>query len=181
MTQAITPVSIDHISPIPSDGILPPSPRREATPVGISQEGRFYLYGPTAAEPGPEIGALMGLITDVLVSSRGAEESRYGTRDYLDVRIQAPDPAIQYLLALPAHLSQWSYRTLLGALLMVDLSATALKLEPIRGREATFIQVSLDPHGHQRVTAEAIGPERADLEIAVNACRRLLNLEPQFL
>lgn len=179
MTHAI---SIPDIPAIPTDGILPASPRRESTLVGISQEGQFYLYGPTPSQPGPTIEALMGVVTDVSVGSRGGEGSRYGARDYLDVRLQAPDPSIQYVIALPAHRSQWSYRTLLGALLVLDLSATALKLEPTRGREeATFIQVSLDPEGRQRVIAEAIGPDRNDLEIAVNACRRNLNLEPQFL
>lgn len=178
MTHAI---SLPDVPAIPADGILPASPRRESTLVGISQEGRFYIYGPSFDQPGPTIDALMGIVTDISVSSRGGEASRYGARDYLDVRLQAPDPAIQYLIALPAHRAQWSYRTLLGALLVLDLSATALKLEPTRGTEATFIQVSLDPEGRQRVIAEAIGPSRHDLEIAVNACRRLLNLEPQFL
>lgn len=181
MTQEITSTlaTIDHPA-IPADGLLPASPQRQATVIGINQDGRFYLYGPSATERGPEIEAVMGVILGVGISTHGTPESRYGERDYLDVRIQSPTPSLQYLLRLPAHQGQWSYRSLLGALQCVELSATALKIEPVRGREATFIQVSLDPEGFDRVIAPAIGPERSDLEDAIDACRRLLGLEPQF-
>jgi hypothetical protein len=91
-----------------------------------------------------------------------------------------PDPTTQNVLRLPANRGQWSYRTLLGALLALDLQATAVKIEARRGREATFLRVATDAAGLQVVNAPAIGPNRNDLEIAVDRIRRNLGLDPLY-
>lgn len=162
-----------------ADGLLPPSPEPTIRLVGISQAGSLYFYGDNPAVPGPPVTALGGLIADLKVTSCGLH-SRYGLRDYLDLRLQTAVPGLIHVLRLPCGGGQWSYRSLLGALCTLALRDTAVKLEAKRGRDATFIQVALDPDGLQRVVAPAIGASRADLEIAVNACRRSLGLDPQF-
>lgn len=167
-----------------ADGLLPPSPDPELKLIGLNPEGELYFYGPSPKDPGPSIdGGLCGLVIDLTISQHGQAGSRGGTswegqRDHLDVRLQTPVPLLQYLLRLPAHRGQWHYRSLLGALVALPLHDTAVKLEAKRGRETTFLQVSLDPEGQQRVQADAIGPSRDDLESAVNTCRRALGLPP---
>lgn len=175
-----TPGELAARSNWPSDGIAALSIRPVLRVFGISQGGEFYEYGDTPATPGPVVPALCGVITTIEVVSRG-EASRYGLRDYLELRLATPDPAHQLLLRLPCNQGQWSYRSLLGALEQLDLQATALKLEAVRGRAATFIAVALDPEGLQRIKADAIGPDRSDLEISVNRLRAALGLPPQFV
>lgn len=162
----------------PETGILPASPTITYQSVGISQDGELYLYAETPGGERQQVPALAGLVVDIQVNTYGAT-STYGARDYLDVSLAAT-PADIYVLRLPCHQGQWSYRSLLGCLLDVDVSATAVKIEPRRGRETTFLRVSLDPSGAEQVIADAIGPDRADLEIAVNRIRQNLDLEPQF-
>ena len=184
----ITPEPTSALAPIipGADGILPASPQLEYRTLGINTEsGQLYLYGPTPRDPGPTIPAIWGQITDVAVTQHGNSGGRGGNswdgaRDHLDVRVQTAVPTLVYLLRLPAYRGQWHYRSLLGALLDLALNDTPVKLEARRGREATFIQVSLDPEGLQPVKAPCIGPTRDDLEIAVNACRRSIGLAPQF-
>lgn len=168
------------IQPRPGFGILPSTPKPTVHTVGISLQGAFYLYGDSPAAPGPTVPAIgTPRILEIAVAQRGAN-SRYGARAYLDVRMVGACPGEQFLLTLPCHNKQWSYRSLLGALLTLDLPNTPLKLQPNPGREAVFIQVYLDPEGEQQVIAPAIGPERADLEAAVDRCRINLGLAPQF-
>lgn len=164
----------------PEAGIVPASPLTEYFSVGISLDGEFYLYSQSAtSDERQQVPALAGLVIDVAVNPYGDPQSKHGVRDYLDVHIAAT-PHTVYVLRLPCHLSQWSYRSLLGCLLEVDLSATAVKIEPKRGRNASFVRVSLDPDGLDQVIADSLGPDRDDLEIAVNRLRHSLGLEPQF-
>lgn len=168
-----------------NDGILPASPDANHRCVGINQLGELYLYGPSPSEPGPIVPALMGLVCDCLITQHGGAGGRGGNnweanRDHLSLRLLPPDPTVQNVLRLPANRGQWSYRTLLGALLTLDLQATAVKIEARRGREATFLRVATDAAGLQVVTAPAIGPTRGDLEIAVDRVRRNLGLDPLY-
>jgi hypothetical protein len=158
-------------------GIVPATPTPEFSSVGISLDGKLYLYA-DEHQGQREVPALAGLVTSVSVATYGAN-SVHGPRDYLDVHIAA-SPVQIYVLRLPCHSGQWSYRSLLGCLLELDLPAVAVKIEPRRGRTATFIRVSLDPEGHDQVMAEAIGPDRDDLEMSVNRVRLNLGLDPQF-
>lgn len=179
------PTALATITP-GEDGILPASPQLEFRTLGIDTDaGQLYLYGPTPRDPGPAIPAIWGWITDVSVTQHGNAGGRGGNswegdRDHLEVRIQTAVPTLIYVLRLPAYRGQWHYRSLLGALLDLALQDTPVKLEAKRGREATFIQVSLDPEGLQPIKAPCIGASRDDLEIAVNACRRSIGLAPQF-
>ena len=162
-------------SAISNDGIVSASPRPETKVIGINRDGELYFYGETPSTPGDLVEAVCGLIVDVQVVERG-QNSSYGPRNYLDVRIQAPDPTVNYLLRLPANNGQYAYRSLLGALQQVRLHDTAVKIEPIHGRVTTFLQVSLDPRGLDVVKAESIGPDEADLRAAVAVCQE--NLVP---
>jgi len=106
-----------------------------------------------------------------------------GERDYLNLLLQSKVPTVHYRLLIPAYSGQNHYRSLLGCLVSLDLSATAVKLEPKRGdknENVTFIRVFLDEHGFFEVKAPQIGPKAVDLQIAVDACRRSLGLPPQF-
>ena len=172
------------------DGLLPPSLDVTTKTIGISKDGVLYFYGDTGAAPGAAVDAIGGLILDIDLVTRG-EFSKFKPREYLNIRIQSPTPLLHYLLRLPAkpNLNEatgemqhpWSIRSLLGALTALDLQASAVKIEAKRGREATFIQVSLDPVGEQRVIEPSIGPSRQDLEEAIDTCRRSLGLEPLFI
>lgn len=174
----------------PQFGIIPASPQITTTTIGINKDGQFYQYGDSPQAPGPVVPALgTPRVLDVQIVTRGNDTSRYGTRDYLELRTMGETPDRHYLLRLPCQggktadgrfTVQHSVRSVLGALCELDLQDTAVKLEPVRGREATFIHVSLDPAGQQRVIAPSIGPSRADLEIAVDRCRSSLGLPPQF-
>jgi hypothetical protein len=184
-TDYATDHAIDHAN-APADGILPASAdSTQYRCIGINQAGELYLYGPTPREPGPTVPALMGLVCDCLITQHGEAGARGGnawdaSRDHLTLRLLAPDPTIQNVLRLPANRGQWSYRSLLGALVTLDLRSTAVKIEPRKGREATFFRVSTDARGLNVVTAPGIGPERSDLEIAVDHVRRNLGLESLY-
>ncbi len=173
------------LAAIESSGILPASDETNYRCIGINQLGELYLYGPSPSEPGPIVPALMGLVCDCLITQHGGAGGRGGNswdanRDHLSLRLLPPDPTTQNVLRLPANRGQWSYRTLLGALLALDLQATAVKIEARRGREATFLRVATDAAGLQVVNAPAIGPNRDDLEIAVDRIRRNLGLDPLY-
>lgn len=165
-----------------SDGILPASESQPACRlIGINQEGQFYHYGPSPDQPGELVPALMGLVCDVSVTYHGTPGSRGGNawsgrREHLTLRLLPPTPTLHNVLRLPAHRGQWHYRSLLGALLELDLRSTPIKVEPRPGRATTFIQVATDPRGVQVVKAEPIGPDLDDLDIAVNRIRRQLGL-----
>jgi hypothetical protein len=160
--------------------------------VGINKDGEFYLYGDSPASPGPVVPAIAGRIISLSVHQYGGS-SRYGLRDYLDLIVISDVPTHRAVLRLPCSGSQhrdtgvphtpWSVRSLLGALAMLDLTATSVKLQPKRGREATFIQVfPRDSYGDEtELRAEPIGPSRDDLEIAVNRLQQALHLQPQFV
>lgn len=173
--------------------VVPAAPEPEQTVVGINAEGKLYIYGETAQTPGPVVPAVYGCITNIAITQRGGG-SRYGLRDYLDLRLLAPIPGTGFLLRLPCkgaphptsgeRRTPWSVRSLLGALFELDLTATAVKLQTRRGNETTFFRViPHTPDGIElpELRAEAIGPSRHDLEIAVNRIRANLNLQPAFL
>lgn len=173
------------------DGTLPASPQPEIHVYGVDKDSRLYRYGDSAAKPGPAVEAICGLPFDLRVVTLGAN-SRYGEREYLELRMLSPVPNTQCWLRLPCWRQNpapnvkpfpWGARSLLSALLAIDVSAVAVKLEAIRGsREgATLIRVSLDAEGRQRVTADSIGPDREDFEGAVDRIRCALGLSPQFL
>lgn len=175
----------------PQFGILPAPPTITTTTIGIDDDGRFYKYGDTPAKDkrGPIVPALgTPRILDVQIVTRG-KGSEYGERPYLAVRVMGETPDLHYLLRLPCGGSyntrgqfsiQHSVRSLLGVLCELDLQDTAVMLVPKSGKTTTFIHVFLDPAGQQQVQAPSIGPSRADLEIAVDRCRRSLGLPPQF-
>lgn len=182
-------LSTDHDLPA---WVVPATPQRNYTTVGISADGELYIYGDTAAAPGPVVPALVGVVLDVLISQHGGG-SRYGLRDYLDVHLGAPIPGEIIVLRLPCQAranaqsgqlqTPWTVRTLLAALLSLDLRETAVKLQTRRGTATTFFQVF--PYSEQgaeqpEIIVDAIGPSADDLEIAVNAARSQLDLSPQF-
>lgn len=168
------------------EGILPASQDVQFRCIGINQYGELYVYGPTPSTPGPRVPALMGLVADAAITQHGGAGGRggnawEGNRDHLTLRLIPPDPASTHnVLRLPANRGQWSYRSLLGALVTLDLLTTPVKLEAKRGSEATFMRVSTDAEGRNVVTAPAIGPSRAEMEIAVDRIRRNLGLEALY-
>lgn len=191
MSTALLPTESQPLAAFSSsDGTLPASPDVETKVIGITKDGVLYFYGDTAAAPGSVVEAICGLILNIQLVTHG-EQSRFGPRDYLDLRVQTPTPLLHYILRLPAKPSPnpttgesqlpWSIRSLLAALTTLDLKDQAVKIETKRGHNATFIQVSLDPAGLHRITEPAIGPSRQDLEDAIDICRRSLGLEPQFI
>jgi hypothetical protein len=186
MTSALTTAfDSDLVSP---DGLCLASPDIEVKTIGLDHEtGQLYFYGDTrqSRQPLPEgVSGIFGAIVNVAVTQHGNAGGRGGNtweanRDHLTLRLQSPNPLLHYVLRLPAHNGQWHYRSLLGALLTLDLQASAVKLEAKRGREATFFQVSLDHAGLDLVRSQCIGPDAADLRIAVDRLRRSLGLPPQ--
>jgi hypothetical protein len=167
---------------VPDEGIIAASDcEPQFRVIGINQQGELYVYGPTPSTPGPAVPALMGLVCDISITQHGSTGSRGGNsweaaRDHLSLRLLPPSPTVHNVLRLPANRGQWSYRSLLGALLTLDLRSTPVKIEVRRGREATFLRVATDAKGLNVVTAPAIGPTRDDLEIAVDRVRRNLGL-----
>lgn len=172
--------------------VVPATPQRNYTTVGINADGELYIYGETAQTPGPIVPALVGILLDLQITQLGGT-SRYGLRDYLDLHMGAPIPGEIIVLRLPCQARPnistgslqipWSVRTLLAALLALDVRETAVKLQPRRGHETTFMQVfPYDTSGGEQaeVRAEPIGPSRDDLEIAVNALRQALDLPALF-
>lgn len=172
--------------------IVPASPDNSYTTVGINVEGQLYIYGETAACPGPVIPALLGVVTSATVNTHGTG-SRYGSRDYLELLLATPIPGEFVQLNLPCKenptpdggsSTPWSVRSLLGALLKLDLPNTAIKLQTKRGTSATFMRViPHDASGTEQpdVRAESIGPSRDDLEIAVNHIRASLGQQALFV
>lgn len=171
----------------------PATPQRTYTTIGISAEGDLYVYGDTASKRGPVVPALVGLVIDIQISRHGLG-SRYGERDYLELHLQGPIPGEVAILRLPCQSrngqgvftdqSPWTVRTLLGALLMVDVQTLAVKLQAKRGNSANFIQVfPFDQDGNElpEVRSDALAPGRADLETAIDTVRSALNLPPQFV
>jgi len=159
--------------------------------VGVSQDGEWYLYGVNAKTKNrtPVEALATPRILDVQVVVRATRTSDFGPRPYLDVTMLGETPAIRYILTLPcayadprtgARHTPFSVRSLLGCLATVDLTTTPLKLEPSRGAKATFTNVYLDPDGQQQVRADRIGDSEADLQAAVDNCRRSLGLPAQF-
>lgn len=200
-----TAITLAHHDPIEA-GICP-VPRAETFRFGINQHGQIYAYGDSSESPARVLQESEGLrfsgILDCIIVQRS---TRMGDRDYLDLRLIAPLPAITWVLSLPCHGSkrndgstgtQWSVRSLLGALVSdptatLDLRATAGILTARRGTggasgyPANFIELHLDtgvgPDGDfEHIYAKAIEGDRNSLEISVNQVRRALGLEPQFL
>lgn len=165
--------------------VVPATPEPDLTVIGITATGELYVYGDTPDKPGPTIPAVLGLVASLAISQHGAK-SKYGLRDYLDVRLRTPIPGSEIILRLPCGDSDrvpWTVRSLLGAFAMLDLTDTAVKLQTKRGTDATFFRVfPHDDHGVElpELRAEAIGPSRDDLEIAVDHIRRGLGQPPQF-
>lgn len=164
---------------------VPATPEPDLTVIGITVTGELYVYGDTPYKPGPTIPAVLGVVSSISISQHGGQ-SRYGLRDYLDIRLGTPVPGAEIILRLPCGTpgrTPWSVRSVLGALATLDLTDTAVKLQTKRGSEATFFRVF--PHDSSgielpEVRAEAIGPSRDDLEIAVDRIRRGLGQPPQF-
>lgn len=179
------------LAPLPS-WAAPATPERSYTTVGISPEGELYIYGETAATPGPTVPSVIGVVLDVQVSQHGGA-SRYGIRDYLDLYLGTVIPGECVVLRLPCQArpnletgalqTPWSVRSLLGALLSLDLQETAIKLQTKRGNATTFFRVfPHTPEGVEQpeVRAESIGPATDDLQVAVNRLRVDLGLPPLF-
>jgi hypothetical protein len=181
------------VAPPPASGfgLTTRTPRPEIRRIGVTQQGEWYLYGATPDDPNrqPVEAVATPRIVDVSVVSRG-KGSSFGKRDYLDVAMVGETPSVKYILSLPCSMhssegkrlpTQRSVRSLLGALLTIDaLAVTPLKLEPSRGKKATFTNVYFDLDGQQPVTGEDVGPEEVDLQRAVNGVRSRLGLPPQF-
>lgn len=162
----------------------PASPEPQASVVGISQLGELYLYGDSADKPGPIVPAILGYVTGLNISQHGAA-SKYGLRDYLDLYLVAPG-GDAVILRLPCNARPslpYSIRSLLAGLNAVDLQAQAVKLQARRGTDANFFRViPFSPDGAElpEIRNGLIGPDRNDLEIAVNHLRQCLSLPPLF-
>lgn len=193
MTDSLAPAQPGALSqPNLPAWVVPATPERNYTTVGISADGELYIYGDSADHPGPVVPALVGVVLDATLVQHGSN-SRYGLRDYLDLQLGAPIPGEVIVLRLPCQLrphpetgelqSPWSVRSLLGCLLQLDLQEQAIKVQARRGRTATFMRVfPYDTDGREQpeLRAEPIGYTRDDLEIAIDALRRELGLAPQF-
>lgn len=171
--------------------VVPATPSLSLTTLGINRDGDLYIYGETAASPGALVPAVRGCVASIAISTHGAT-SKYGPREYLDLTMAAATPGTGFLLRLPCGSnsptngtwnSTWAVRSLLGALMEIDLSCTAVKLQTKRGREATFFQVyPYDSEGRElpEVRATSIGCSLDDLEVAVNHVRAMLGQPAQF-
>lgn len=164
---------------------VPATPEPDLSVIGITAGGDLYIYGDTPERPGPTVPAILGGVVSLSISQLGGQ-SRYGLRDYLDVRLSTPIPGTEIILRLPCGTpdrASWAVRSLLGALATLDLTDTAVKLQTKRGSDANFFRVfPHDANGIEQpeVRAEAIGPSRDDLEIAIDRIRRNLGLAPLF-
>lgn len=161
----------------------PTPPPPQPTTIGISVNAQFYQYDfPNVILP--EIrGAIVGLR---VIQLGGNTES--GPRDYLEVSMISDIPTEHFRLLLPADERPVggdtaqssipnSVRTLLGALLLVDLTAQAVKLTARKGdgraanRRPTFINVSAYGHDWESIApvrAQPIGRSKADMLAAIN-------------
>jgi len=187
MESTLAPVQGNALATLPA-WAAPATPERSYTTVGISADGLLYIYGETAASPGPLLPSVIGVVLDVQFTQLGGT-SRYGIRDYLDLYLGTVIPGECVVLRLPcgarphpetgALQTPWSIRSLLGALLLLDLQETAIKLQTKRGNTTTFFRVfphSADGVEQPEVRAESIGPGQDDLEAAVNRLRGQLGL-----
>jgi len=191
----------------PNSGIRPATVLPKSVVIGLSFGGDLYSYGdspPAVSGPDPDriITAIIGAPFDLQLIERGAA-SEYGPRDYLELRLHQADPTTPYLLRVAAQsnrparfnrpagpVNTQPARTLLGALLAVDnLSERIIKLQTTKGDKTSFFRLFTagldDPRFLRAQTArpvisQSIGPDRNDLEIAINSIRRSLFLEPQF-
>lgn len=168
--------------------VVPATPEPEITTIGINAAGSFYIYGDTAAKPGPECPAILGTPVGIDIIHRGGE-SRHGLRPYLEIVLRTPINSLA-VLRLPCKETfspetqsasiPWAVRSLLGAITALDMPDTAVKLQTRRGNTANFIRVFPYDDGVElpEVRATAIGPTTGDLEIAVNRIRRGLGQPP---
>ena len=161
--------------------VVPASPGPEVSTVGISADGRLYLYGDTPDKPGPECPAIVGTPVGCDITFHG-EGSKFGRRPYLDLVLLTPISSL-VVLRLPTggEPTSWSVRSLLGALTALDMPDAAIKLQTKRGRSANFFRVfPFDENGTElpEVRATAIEATHGDLEIAVNRIRRGLGQPP---
>lgn len=169
-------------------GIVKRTPKPDIRRIGITADGQWYLYGdkPNEAKADTIEAIATPRILEMNVSTR-AKKSKYGPRDYLDVAMLGEAPNIRYVLSLPIAFTvkgtgeakvTWPVRSLLAALNQLDLPSTPLKLEPVRGDEANFTNVYLDPEGLQRVEGGDIGSTLGDFYAALDTCRRSLGQPP---
>lgn len=146
--------------------------------VGINANAQFYPYDHQQVIL-PELrGAIVGLR---LIQQGGNTNS--GPRDYLEVNMISDVPVQLFRLRLPAQRPADggtslpnSVRSLLGALLVLDLTAQAVKLTARKGggrsndRKPTFINVcACGPNWESvsQVRAEPIGNTRSDMLQAI--------------
>ena len=172
--------------------VVPATPEPEPTTIGLDASGQLYLYGPTAAAPGPVIPAVMGFVAGIYLSQHGAT-SRYGLRDYLNLHM-VHVPGIEYVLRLPAQfrpheqtgipMPPCSVRSLLAALATLDLPDRAVKLQTKRGTKGgtIFRVIPFGDDGSEMPEVQATFKDfgRDDFEIAVNRIRTLLGHPPLF-
>lgn len=169
--------ALSPLQAFPADGLLAPKPPVTTQSIGLSSAGDFYFYGDIPGQSGPTIDAFVGAVLDVSLATHGKPGSRGGNhwdgdRLYLEVRFMTPTPDLHYLLRLPAHNGQCSYRSLLATLCELDLASTVVMLQPKAGKEgATFINVLTGNHPDLmtpvRGVRPMIGPSREELEAAV--------------
>lgn len=206
VTPAIDTAALALAEHDPIEASICQVPKPETFFFGINLHGQIYAYGSTPDAPARVLTEAEGLqfsgVLDCRISQRN---TTLGQREYLDLRLLAPMPSVAWVLSLPCHgtkkndgsiSTQWSVRSLLGALVSepasaLDLRATAGILTARRGTggnggfPANFIDLHLDtgvgPDGdYEHVFAKAIEGDRNSLEITVNQVRRALGLEPQF-
>jgi hypothetical protein len=186
MSQLAT---LDTFDPALPAWVVPATPEPEMMTVGINAAGTLYIYGETSQRPGPDCPAIIGTPVGYDIILHG-KASKYGIRPYLNVVLLTPINSL-IVLSLPCKESlnektgklqtPWSVRSLLGALVSLDMQDRAVKLQTKRGDEATFFRVfPIDESGIEfpEVRATAIGPSTDDLEIAVNRLRRGLGQPP---
>jgi hypothetical protein len=160
----------------------PTPPPLQPMTIGIDPLANFYLYDRKDVIF-PEI---RGAITALrLIQLAGNTES--GPRDYLEVRMISGAPTQPFRLLLPADerpvdrepgkvSTSNSIKSLLGALLVLDLTTQAVKLITSKGegrvknRKPTFINVCVcgpDWESIAQVRAENIGGSKADMVAAI--------------
>lgn len=187
--------SLVKSSDLPHWATPTPSPPQPMT-IGIDVNARFYLYDHQDVIF-PEIrGAVTGLR---VIQLAGNTDS--GPRDYLEVSMVSDVPTQQFRLLLPAnerpvdgnsgHASiPNSVRSLLGALLVLDLSAQAVKLTARKGegrvknRRPTFINVCAcgpDWESIAQIRVEPIGHSKTDMVEAIAHINQTLQQVPVAL
>lgn len=183
---------VSSLATIPHWASPTPPPPQPMT-IGININAQFYLYDSEVILPELR-GAIVGL---QLIQQGGNTE--LGPRDYLEVNMISDVPVQQFRLRLPAgekpvdgdpgHASiPNSVRSLLGALLMLDLSAQAVKLTARKGdgrtknRRPTFINVCAcgqDWESIAQVRAEPIGRSRDAMVQAIAQINQSISFQAQ--